>query len=270
MSRERFVNPWSSEEEIAAVTRQALESLGWIVHPETGGFDLLAVAGEDCRTQHAQAGDILGVECKLDAGTLAGVESLLRQVLPTPKLPPRRLADLYRPEFGVHFRAAVSARFRCEEVFRRYGVTLVEAARWRWCGSRCFERVTVERLVRHDFISLWPRFAPERTPYIPEIVIDVPAGVPSPQTSSKWKVAAVRIMLRLANELLTSDDFRAVGLNPGTFRQQGWIADSGIRKGRAYLWTIGADWRKDNPPPHLRYPEIVTALRAKDAVEGAA
>jgi hypothetical protein len=58
---------------------------------------------------------------------------------------------------------------------------------------------------------------------------------------------------------------RSVGLHPGLFRQSRWIADSGERKGRAYLWTIGEGWREGNPPPHVRYPEIVAALQAKDA-----
>jgi hypothetical protein len=263
--RRRWTNPFTTEAEIATLTRSTLESIGWIVHPETGGFDLLAVATERVRMHRVQVGDVLGVECKLDAGTLAGVESLLRQTLPKP--PPPRWQEhepewnFYAPSFGVHWRAAVSARFRCAEIFRRWGVAPVEAATYSG------ERHSLESFVR-VFHLPGIRFRPAKTPWVPEVVIDVPAGVPSPQTSSAWKVAAVRTMLRLeAGELLTSEDFRAVGLNPGTFSERKWIADSGKRKGRSYLWTVGLGKKGWGPPPHLAHPEIAAALRAKDAAD---
>lgn len=66
----RFKNPWDTEEQIAAATREALEATGWEVHPESCGWDLLAVA-KTVKTSlrgDVRRGDTLGVECKLDAG----------------------------------------------------------------------------------------------------------------------------------------------------------------------------------------------------------
>lgn len=290
----RFRNPWDSEAEIADATRAALESLGWEVHPECGGWDLLAVAVEVKAPWHGdlRRGDVLGVECKLDAGTVAGLESLLRQTLwspvrdhqlefgwrdPASPIPEPPVVDFMRPRSGPHFRAVVSARIAARETWYGHGVMTVEVAEQTRSGDRYSEpdgwgRLTAEQIAAWFRDARWgagqfPRRQPQSPPRVPKVVVDVPAGVPSPQTSSPWKVAAVEVMLKLrAGETMTSAEIGAMGINSRRLIDTGCIVDSGQRRGRAYLWTAGeghARYGREGLPPDLRWPEIAEALRRK-------
>lgn len=288
----RFRNPWSTEAEIAALTRESLESLGWEVHPECGGWDLLAVATKEVEVPwygDLRVGDVLGVECKLDAGTVAGLESLLRQTLwmpiqdcqvaipwraPGDPEPDPPVIDFLRPRSGPHFRAIVAARIAGGETWRGMGVLAIEAAAKTWNREGWepiptgWRRRTVdeiaERLSAGWGCNNLPRRQPQRTPKVPKVVVDVPAGVPSPQTSSPWKVSAVEVMLKLrAGELMTSKQIREMGIDHRRLRQMDWIEDSGERDGRAYLWRAADPGQCDPPPPDLQWPEIATALRKK-------
>lgn len=268
-------NPFASEAEVAARVREALEALGWVVYPEAGGFDLLAVAGADCASfsfynhpavaahQRVPAGSTLGVETKLDAGTLTGAESLLRQVLPEggwsyewgsfrdPHVAP-----------GPHYRAAASWRIRCREVLERAGVAV-------WEG-----RLFVDQL-RH----LGARYDPRPVVSVPEIVVEVPAGVPSPQKGWSTRVLGVRNMMRLrAGEELTSADFGIRPCSSRDFLNWGWAKRTGRRRGGFQLLALGpclgsvrsvgiggGRARGYEPPPDEQWPEIAAALAAKDA-----
>ena len=279
----RFKNPWSTEEEIAAATREALEMLGWTVHPESCGWDLFAIAGESVEVPsygRIEPGDTLGIECKLDAGTAAGVSSLLRQALwkPTDHVtgdyetqPP---VDFLRPPSGPHFRAVVSARRSAGEIWRNHGILAVVCAtsEIEYKGfnpvQQPWRRLTVDELSRR-FSPAWgspglPRLQPVKVPKAPRIVVDVPAGVPSPQTSSKWKIAAVEATLALRAGSLTTKEIEAFGVSFSLFRANGWLKDTGRRQGRAYLWTVGSPqtgFPKFEPRlPDEQWPEIAKAL----------
>jgi hypothetical protein len=300
----RFRNPWDSEAEIADATRAALESLGWEVHPECGGWDLLAVARKVKVPWYGdlRPGDTLGIECKLDAGTVTGLESLLRQTLWSPvgdlpfdkvgtgldrqqardkgeALPSPPVVDFMRPMGGPHFRAVVAARISGLETWKDQCVLTVTAAIREshydaGTGVRVIDgwrRLTAEEFSR-SLDPAWgstmlPRREPQSPPRVPKVVVDVPAGVPSPQTSSPWKVAAVEVMLKLrAGEPMTSAEIQAMGINPRRLIDTGCIVDSGQRRGRAYLWTAGdghAPYGREGVPPDLRWPEIAEALRRK-------
>lgn len=285
MRRPHFRNPWQTETELAAEVKSALEALGWEVHPECHGYDLFAYATEQiaygprCRVA---PGDTLAVEVKLDAGTVCGLESLLLQILP---FPPAALAcgetyRYWRPERGAHYLAVASARIAAETTFNQLGVATWMLSRlaapphlspggFDYYYAEVDERIWTRcsgQVARDRILQLGQRFEPRQVPHRPELVVHVPAGVPSPRTSSAWKVAAVRLMLRLrAGELLTSEDFAEAGVNINRFRQSRWIRDSGQRKGRLYLYTAG-DGTNYSAPPDEQWPEIVEALRAKDEV----
>lgn len=251
-TRPRFRNPFRSEQEVAALVRQRLEVLGWIVHPECCGWDLLAVSET---VPGVFRGDLLGVECKLDAGTASGYASVLRQALPA-WVDPRR--PYGQPPRGPHYRAVASPRFADVTPFHVFGIAAWKLARCRHdlrTGSWTWE------IEPEHSLPLGTRFLPDQPPLPPEIVIDVPAGVPSPQTSSRWKIAAVRMMLRLRDGGATCHDFRAADLAFSTFRQRGWIQDSGRKVGRAVVW-IADDGRPGDPPPDQKWPQIVAALEA--------
>lgn len=206
-------------------------------------------------------------------GTVAGFESLIRQAAWMPANETRPV-DFLRPRSGPNFRMVVSARLAGMEFWRGHGIATVVVAQevmaWEalerinqgWC------RKTVEDIVqRLDWIYWGSRSCPRREPRrplkTPKVVVNVPAGVPSPQTSSPWKIAAVEVMLELRKRHMTSAEIQAMGINPQTFRQRGWIQDSGERRGRAYLWTAGEPSGRQSPCPDEQWPEIVEALRDK-------
>lgn len=271
MRRPRFRNPFTTEAEIAAVVREALESLGWTVYPEACGWDLFAV--HRAGLSPVKPGDTMGIECKLDAGTASGLDSLLRQSLPLPfrHAGPRgrQSYDFFAPPHGPHFRAVASARIAGREAFRGLGVATWELATcpvvWRgyeqrYEGWQRLDPYQAEAKLRHP----GTRVEPVKPPTPPEIVIDVPAGVPSPQTSSAWKIKAVRLMLRLRDgERLTSADFDEVGVNVSRFRSMKWAVPTGEMDGRRQVLAAGDgyDWSE---PPDRRWPEIAEALRAKE------
>ncbi|MEO1368072.1 MAG: hypothetical protein AAFX50_12930 [Acidobacteriota bacterium] len=244
----RFENPWSSEEELADHVRAGLEAAGWRVYPETYGFDLFAYAVNPPQWLHGvKSGDTLAIECKLDAGTARGFAGLARQIAPS--------RSNIESRTGPHWRMAVSARIADAGLFEQLGVVPVELREkslaqnprplfWRFFGSY--------------------RFESELAPEEPELLIDVPAGVPSPRSSGLWKINAVRLALRLrAGEVMTTAEIEAQGVSFG--RARFMLEDSGRRRGRAYLWRM-AD--VDGFAFDDRWPEIRDALRAKDKERG--
>lgn len=240
----RFVNPWSSEQEIANHVRASLEAAGWRVYPETHGFDLFAYSVEPPPWLHGvEPGDTLAIECKLDAGTARGFAGLARQIAPS-----RREIE---SRVGPHWRMAVAARIADPGLFERLGVVPIEL--------RQKPRGEEPRYLFWKFYCA-QRFDSQLPPAEPEILIDVPAGVPSPRTSSVWKIDAVRLAMRLrAGELMTTADIEAQGIS--FTRARFMLDDSGERRGRAYLWRM-AD--VDGVAFDDQWPEIRDALRAKD------
>lgn len=279
----RFKNPFSAESQVAELVRAALETNGWVVHPESCGWDLLAVATDRVKKmwdRQPTVGDTLGVETKLDAGTATGIASLMGQALVDIRSQAQRRAgwassrrqgvsfDYLAPEAGPNWRAIAAPRIAgpwsklgiaAWEV-SVFGVGSDETRRQPW------RRMTVGEAAKRCHLFEALRFSPDRPAAPPELVIDVPAGVPSPQTSSKWKIAAVGMCLRLrAGENITSRDFEAAGVNIQRFREKGWIVDRGFRSGRFILWSYpeGNNVFREKPPDQ-QWPDIAARLNARE------
>lgn len=274
---------WESEAAIGEVVVSLLRELGWNVYAETHGFDIFAVATTvaDC-----PVGRQMGVELKLDAGTLAGWTKLCRQIIPCGEgvaWKRARAIPVFRK--GPEMRLAVSTRFADPNLLRDAGILVVHVSKheplgvatWRRGKRRKGPMVAADRAeIKSELamLALWnPPLHPGEPLPVPELEIDVPAGVPSPKTASAWKIKVVRAYQRLAaGELL--DAVELGGLRDVMWRN-GWIVDSGRSRyrselgGRARkLYAVGAG-TADSPPPTEQWPEIVEALRAKDAAVAA-
>jgi len=234
-----------------AFAAQAREE-GWTVHPETAGWDMLCV--KDCEVVDAVDGKVvertrpvqLGVEAKLRAN----VDVLAQAIKPRAHLPgpdyhaalvpkySRRFADLCRvlnvciftpPPPPKHYR-------------RRFGWTYID-------------------------LKYEPRWTHKAPAEIPEVVFDVPAGVPAPRTSGAWKVKAIKLCMRLRERgYVTSKDFKEIGLSTTRWYQH-WLQaqtdDAGrvVMEGRGYRWVPGPRFT-DFAAAH---PEVVDQLREKGA-----
>ncbi len=251
--RERFVNPWASEQELCDALKESLEGSGWRVYTETNGFDLWAIAGAD--GPGWKEGDTMGLEAKMAANIkvicqAADLEKGRGRCIPQ--------AELHGPHFRVA--AVPRATYDFGLLCRSLGVKVWECSAFDYAigvGNHWRKRVRDIKLLGAR------RFEPRTVPKEPDIKIDVPAGVPCPRKVTPWKIKAVTLMLRLkAGERLTSAEIAAAGMTAGTFRDRGWIQDSGERRGRAYVWEAGPGTQL-YPTPDLGYPEVAAALREK-------
>ncbi len=258
----RYRNPWPSEEAMCDRLKTCLEREGWAVYPETHGFDIFAVyGGDDAGDDYSglRHGDTMRVEAKMRP-----TFKLLEQVLGSYGYVVDETGKKRYRFRGVHWRAVLIPQLvpGFEAVVRALDIMPMTCARY------CYEALAWVQKdptpATRDFPA-WARHEPKEPLLAPKLKVDMPAGVPCPRTVTPWKVAAVKMMLRLrAGEQVTSTDFAAVKLNHSelrcaTFRQHGWLDDTGKRDGRFHIWKLG-----ENPtttPPDLKYPEIVAAVQ---------
>lgn len=243
----RFKNPYSDENEMLVAFSDALKAKGWLVFPETGGFDLLLVATDEVEAVGVKPGDQVGVE-----GKRAGNLKLLTQARPQP-----------RARKGPHYHLAIVPRATPEfaELAMALRIMVVEACTYRWSGG---EKVWTKSDFAYDatlFAPLYRQYYDEPC-WHPEVEIWVPPGVNSPKKLSPWKIKAVKLCLRAKEHgYLTSQDFRSAGISMTVWRNR-WIKDAGSKSGRYKKYVL---WEKDypyDPPPHMKYPEIAEALGA--------
>lgn len=235
----RYQPVFATEADLCSAVIVRLREWGWTVYPESCGFDFVAVR------DHIQ----VGVEAKLRPNlrvlsqALDRFERRLRVPHCIATLVERWSGDFDRIakrigltslSWSSHFRDADPRRFETEL----------------WEGQRRFETACGSEV---------------GTLRLPDLVIDVPAGVPSPQTASAWKVRAVKMALRLrSGEQITRSDLDSEELAYSTFWVRGWIerANPGERKARYRIGSVPT-----GPLPDILYPEIVEALNRQ---EGAA
>ncbi len=188
-------------------------SEGFVVYPETCGFDILLV--DDTGTQ-------CGVEAKLrpncDVLYQAYDELLVRDVAGPGTPWQGRRGPVHRavlvPKAGGAFHS----------VARWLRLTVFD---WSRLSNRHWLRNTVASV-----LGTAPRWEYPKPCLLPEVVPGVRAGVPSPVRLTKWKLGAIRVSLRIrACGGVTSADIKACGVDPGRWRQ-GWLRDSGRREGR--------------------------------------
>lgn len=247
----RFKNPYKTERDLAESFAEAVRSQGWVVYPETGGYDLLLVAGSGVNCTGIVPGDQIGVEAKLQANL---------------KVLEQARAHIRRPRSaGPNFVAVLVPRAVTE--FRNLaddlGLLVIEGTR-RGRSHPDFGPVPLPFVPTHHRLY-YPD--PCSTPARP---VDIPAGVPSPRSVTPWKVKAIRLCL-LAEEkgYLTSADFRRDRVSMSRWKRNRWLEPTGEHLGKFKKYRLKSEvppWLP--PPPHVQWPEIVEALRDTEARVG--
>lgn len=193
---------------------------GWIVYPETSGWDLLLVATKETRDfDHdsvgwftAPVGTQVGIEAKRRANFI-----VLEQAL--------KSASWSEQTEGPDFRAVL-----VPESINGFNAVA------RQCGLGVFdlrelESMTDYRPRRRYHVTVagmkpWPY---QTRCWLPDFVPDLPAGVPAPRQMTRWKAAALKICETLRERgYVTSADFRLNGISPSTWVDR-WIVWSGER-----------------------------------------
>ena len=233
---------------------------GWVVYPETAGWDLLLVR-RDVQ---------VGVQAKL-----LGRPWVLLQACPD-----------RRERRGPHYRLALVGGWPGR------GESAQRNARAEFCALAHHLRILVATPPDHDAVVFgyhdswvmslmhpplnlgrrrcvrpsldwrWYRWRPEAPETLPPIVPRVPAGVPSPETVTSWSVAAVRLeQLALAQGHVTVADARRVRdevggtWNPSTMLAR-YFDHCPPPKGR-WVAHPQREWR-----PSARHPGTVLSLGA--------
>jgi hypothetical protein len=244
----------------ADLCRRFIDDLedGWTVYPETCGWDMLLVlekprelsVPEQRVWQHSRdlplaPGTQLGIEAKLRCNC-----TVLRQALP------RRMYTDVEDTTGPDFRAVLVPKVSGDfaTVARHLDLVVLEGEphpeRYRGPDAK-----RLEQLLRHA--RAWPHMKQYE---LPEIVPRCEAGVPSPSTLSRWKVAAIKLCLRLrANGFVTRSDFNELGLSTSIWYHR-WVV-KGERVGRVQRWVREPGWT----PWDEVHADEAAQLLAKDA-----
>ncbi len=235
---------FKSEAEMCDSFADAARAAGWTVYPETGGWDMLLVGTPE--TVGARGRGILRTASALPSPVMIGVQaklhpnvSVLAQAIG--RMSAFRLDRGMPDEDGPHVRAVLVPK--ATPGFRDVA---------RLCRLHVFEsrlREYPTRLEWDGLDHLYPGVLREskRLPYLPPVVPDLPAGVPSPTTLGPWKVSAFALCRTLrARGYVTSADAKTASAVPGGCRldikswvQRGWLVDTGEKDGRLTKYAVG-------------------------------
>lgn len=171
----------------------------WTVYPETGGFDLLLVDHE---------GRQLGIEAKLKMNA-----KVLTQALP----------GSWDSGQGPDWRGILVPAINADlsEIAKLYGLVVFTPDTY----GKNFNPYLYQAQAQFG----WHDFNPAHRCELPEMVPDVPAGVPSPVRLTTWKIAALKVLAQLkVNGTITAKDVRAHGIDPRRFcATDGWLRSEG-------------------------------------------
>lgn len=231
---------------------------GWLVYPETGGFDILLVATEETlavveetrlRRRYGRglgdgdtvrAGDMVGVEAKLAANVDVLAQAIDR-------------GFAYRQEMGPDFRVAYIKKHP------RGSSSFVDVARALRVGVWTFADANPGRYARPLAPAAF-RWTPKKRPKLPPVIPTGPAGAPSPRVLTAWRVKALHFVLLLeARGYVTSEHFRAMKLDPRIWRER-WLVPDG-KEGRLTKYVIREPRRPDFPA--VGFEDELEALRAQ-------
>ena len=239
----RYVNPYGSEEELCAEFRAEAEKRGWAVYPEAHG-DLFLVSGPNCTTRNA-----LDRRCELPEGVQVVVEAKMRgnvQLL-------RQIADhtdrrMRQPALVIALVPKVDSDFR--RVALRLGAVAIDGARKSWDRHETWVRHVDLRFLAVDVDRIPGNLA------VPDLKLDVPAGVASPKRWTPWKEQAVRFCMEFDGKPVMTSSFRDIGMSMTIWRSKGWIRQVG-KDGRRVVYEL----TEAEDRPDRAFPEIVEAIR---------
>lgn len=230
-----------NEAEVCTKFKTLMEKIGWIVYPETSNWDLLCVGHE-------------GIQIGIEAKGRANVQ-VLHQALHGDCFPG------YRHQ-GPDFHAVLVPE--CAPEFRTIANQL---------KLLCFDLKYAENNTEHFFMRLsdlsydnsrcWNHIKPCWTP---PFKVEVPAGVPSPERVTPWKINAVKVCLRLEEQgYVTTRDFREFGVSFSQYwrhklRNYGRTQVPNL-KGGGSVWVMRYVQSPGSILPSVEYPEILAGLR---------
>lgn len=212
-----------SEVDLCAAFRSAAESDGWVVYPETSGWDLVLVwPGE----QPVPPGAL-----EIPPDTQVGVEAKLR---PNADVLAQVIERCGRYKRSRPDLAAVLVPKAAEPFHTVAGALGVGVYTLRHCGPWRPARGGYER-GRKTITAPIPRRS--RDPvvkgetgqrlWLPPVVPQTPAGTPAPSPLTPWRIQAIRLCAILRERgYVTSQDFTALGINPQIWRDR-WLRAEG-------------------------------------------
>lgn len=239
-----------TEAEMCDSFADAARAAGWIVYPETDGWDMLLVGTPD---DHLRSG-FLRLGNALPPTVMIGVQAKLRPNVAVIAQAIGRNPD----DHGPHVRAVLVPRAPSEfrDVARRCRLHVFESRechyppRLKWDG------------LDHIYPSAWRE--PARLPQLPPVVPNVRAGVPCPVTLGPWKVSAFALCRTLrARGYVTSADAKDASkvlggchLDIRSWVQRGWLVETG-KDGRLTRYAAGMGQRL----PDEMYPALAAQFQ---------
>lgn len=244
MKRASAKDFFKTEAELCAAYQESAASEGWIIYPETAGFDLLLV--------RADTGHQLGIEAKLSLNA-----KVCEQIIPS---------QWTNADVGPDWRAVlvpeIGGAHGLRQMLEILGVMV-------FCpreGAGRYDGTTGQYTRRWDFPvagnrydAAWHDWNPKKRCELPEIIPRVAAGVPAPIQLTPWKIGALKVLAILkVDGCVTRDEVRACGVDPRRFcAADGWLAPAGDGK-----WTRGRMPAFDEQHPEA-FTELLTKARAK-------
>ena len=219
----RFKNPYSLENELCDVLIKYARSLGWKVYPETSGWDLLLV--KDIQ---------IGVQAKLKDN----VEVLSQALSSGPNI-----KAVLVPRASPEFRTVANAL----GIFIIEGLVRIKDA----LGRRYWIKQIKTDLDKYNKKHLT---YPKNVCWVPDVEINVPAGVKSPRSVTEWKVKAIKLCIKLNERgFLTSKDFKSAKVSMTIWKIK-WLVDSGKKDGKLTKYVKNPNAKL----PDELYPEITS------------
>ncbi len=230
-SRPKYKNPYKLESELCDVLIKHAKENGWRVYPETSGWDILLV--KDIQ---------IGVQAKLKDN----VEVLAQAI------------DFgwANPDLRVVLVPKASKEFHA--VAKALHIYVIHGASIKWdylTGSGEWEKAIDGNTTLDKYNKKYLTNSKKKC-WVPEVEINVPAGVRSPKIITPWKIKAVKLCIKL-NKVgyLTSRDFKAEKVSI-TLWVDKWLINSGkkLNKLTKYIKAPNAIL------PDELYPEVTEAI----------
>lgn len=224
---------FGTEAELCDQLIKVARACGYQVHAEVSGWDLLIV----CR----ETGTQLGVQAKLRPSVDVLAQALGHERLPGPELH-AVLVPVAPPAFIT--------------VARRLNVHVIQGV--------LLGELSLPIIFGNKF-----RWTHTRREWVPEVEVYTPAGVPSPRSITRWKLAAVKLcMLARERGHVTAADLRELKLSRNWWFSPRFgpvlvsrvkIDEHGLSRAVRNEYVLRDP--SSSAMPDLRWPEIVVALR---------
>lgn len=232
----KYKNPYKSEEELCDVLKLYAREVGYEVYSETNGYDLLLVK-DDIQ---------IGIQAKM----MANIEVLYQAITSVAVSVKAILVPRSSREFNV--------------IARKLNVLVIEGTKQEYDlnaydGRNPYEvRSYWAKKITTDLKTIWPGYIIKaKKVWLPEVNIDIPAGVKSPKVITEWKIKAVKLCILLDEKgYLTSADFKAAKVHMGLWTEK-WLNRLEEKDGKLYKYVrrVGVEL------PDQKNPEVVEALK---------